>query len=161
MSTRYRIYCITEDSWQYEWSDTPLLECPIDSGHTVNNNSCQELEAEKEVLRISGLSSSIKNTSLKRVIQFQYNTDVLGPIRRIKAIAYVDGSSTSFDIQLYDITNVTSLLDTTSSVVVEDSIVDIGVVSSPPSGEVVLEISAKRNNGNGKVKFSEIVVYSY
>lgn len=42
MSTKYRIYCITESSWQYQYSDTPISVCPINGAHTINANSVTE-----------------------------------------------------------------------------------------------------------------------
>ena len=35
----YRVFCVTENSWKYIWSDTKPTMCPFSSGHTINDSA--------------------------------------------------------------------------------------------------------------------------
>lgn len=41
---KYQIYCITESTFRYDWSSTPISACPINGGHSVNPNSVSEVK---------------------------------------------------------------------------------------------------------------------
>lgn len=43
MTTRWRIYCITEGGWQYTTSSTTPTVCPNDGGHSVNASSASAM----------------------------------------------------------------------------------------------------------------------
>lgn len=46
MSTikKWRIYCQSDNKWEYRWDSVELTVCPVNSGHTVNIDSSSELE---------------------------------------------------------------------------------------------------------------------
>jgi hypothetical protein len=48
MTTLYkqRIYCTTDSKWEYVWTETetPIVNCPTDSGHSVNANSVSVID---------------------------------------------------------------------------------------------------------------------
>lgn len=41
---KYRIYCTTENKWEYVTSLTEPSECPTDSNHTIDSNSITVVE---------------------------------------------------------------------------------------------------------------------
>lgn len=41
---KYRIYCITENTWVYKWAEFPISTCPNDASHTVNPDSVSWIE---------------------------------------------------------------------------------------------------------------------
>lgn len=40
---QWRIYCATEDTWKYVWSETAPTTCPTDTAHTVNLDSISDI----------------------------------------------------------------------------------------------------------------------
>jgi len=163
MTSLWRIYCTDagDTGWQEIWSNTAPTTCPNDIGHTVNSDSIQHIAREVEVLRISGMDTKELQTEyMTRFVQFQYDTDILGPIRRIKVIARGTDGVTSFDLQVYDITNLISLVDTTETNTEPDVVIDMGAIITPPSGSVIIEVSGKRNTSSGSVFMDEVVVFA-
>lgn len=53
---RYRIYCITQGAWETKWAITPITTCPINSEHTVNANSVNDV-AERTFSFVDTISS--------------------------------------------------------------------------------------------------------
>lgn len=48
MKLYYRLYCITDDRWEYLWQDSDLplpTTCPTNAAHTINSNSVSEFES--------------------------------------------------------------------------------------------------------------------
>ena len=42
---KYRIYCITENTWSYIWSETLPTTCPNDTNHEVNPESISDIDS--------------------------------------------------------------------------------------------------------------------
>ena len=161
MSTKWRIYCTTEIGWVEIWSDTPPTECPNNAGHTVNSNSVQELDVSEELLRIHN-NKSDNNSNFTRLLKFHYNPITNGVIRHCRAIIYKSGNMTDFTVEIFDATNQNEMLNTNVSNEVEETIVDLGLLSNVPTSSAIIEVSMKRNGGNNNSKFylDEIIFYS-
>ena len=161
MSINYRIYCNTEVGWVSTWSDTAPTACPNDAGHSVNENSVQELSISQELLRIP-IHANSKSNTFSRLSKFQFNPTVNGTIRTAKAICYKEGTMTDFTVQIYDATHNLEIINVTISNTVEETVVDLGAVTNHPTENCVLEVSIKRNGGNSKsiAYVDEIVLYS-
>lgn len=62
---KYRIYCTTDQQWEYVWSASAPSTCPINATHSVNSSSV----SEDDQIQVSQISSSdspyeIKQTSV-------------------------------------------------------------------------------------------------
>lgn len=44
---KYRIYCTTDNKWEYIWDTVAPTVCPVSGGHGVNNDSINEVEKTK------------------------------------------------------------------------------------------------------------------
>jgi hypothetical protein len=47
---KWRIYCNTDNRWEYVWSETQPTTCPINTNHTVNNNSVNIVETLSDTI---------------------------------------------------------------------------------------------------------------
>ena len=162
MSNKYRIYCTDEvdEGFKTVWVDTPPTTCPNDAGHSVNVNSISSIGVVEEALRISNINTKLSSSSFKRVIVFQYNPVVLGEMHSVRILASVSGgNTTSYTLELLNLTNQTTIVSKSITNLSEDVIIDIGTITTPPTEESVIELNVKRDNGSGKITFNEIVVY--
>lgn len=156
MSTYWRAFCVAENDFVYEWSNTRPTVCPNNSEHTVYEFA--DVDNEQEVLRMNPVSTTNTNV-YNRALLFHYNAPALGILRRIKAIIYCDGTTTNFDVKCIDITNRVVVLETNCTNTNPSVVVDLGVVSSSPTGQCVMELQIKRGNGNGKIYLYELCLY--
>lgn len=156
MSIYWKTFCTDEQSFVYVWSDTLPTECPNSSLHSIYDFT--DIDREEQVLRINNIFTS-KTDVYTRALLFQYNSNTLGLLRRIKAIIYCDGTTTNFDVKLMDITNKTVLLETNCTNTNPTIMVDLGVVSSSPTDECILELQIRRGNGGGNIYLYECIVY--
>lgn len=160
MSIYWRIFCVTDNQWEFEWSDTALTECPVNNLHSVILSSNQDIGQEKIVSTYSTPVSIITPGFFKRICSISYNTSDFGSLRRIKMIAKKSEQATSFDINIVDFTNNIILLTVSNLTNEDDNInIDLGVITSPPNGQVILEISG-RLNGTGELVVNEITLIS-
>jgi hypothetical protein len=157
MSTKYRIFCTEpgDEGWQYSWADTPLTTCPNNVAHSVNSNSVQQIAMEVESFRITPTLISSTNSEWKRIISFPYSRTQYGPLRRVKFIGKITGSITSFDVEVYDVTNVVSLSTKNFTNNEDDQLLVMNPILSPPSSDTHIEINVKKNGG---IKKDEVIV---
>ena len=156
MSTYYRIYCNTEDGWQYAWSDTPLTVCPIDAGHTVNNLSVQDI-MKKTLLTIIQNTTTTKLKKFVRLIRFQYKTDY-GNLHSVELLGYLS-SAGSATIEFFDTTNNVLLLTASYSNTVQDVIVDLGRFESTPESDAIIEMNVKIDSGSATIYLDSISLF--
>jgi hypothetical protein len=54
MSSYFRIYCDTDDKWEYSWADIGVTQCPTNSEHTViiDAHSPQQLVESDAVIKL-------------------------------------------------------------------------------------------------------------
>ena len=151
MSTKWRIYCTEpgDEGWHTAWSDMAITTCPSNVAHSVNSNSVTEIAREKEAFRITPTILDSDSTELLRMARIHYSTSLHGTLRRIKFIGNKEGNISSYDVEVYDVTNQVSLISANFTNTGIDDLNDLGVISSPPSGDVILEINAKQTNGTG------------
>jgi hypothetical protein len=163
MSTKWRIYCTEpgDEGWQTAWSDTVITTCPNNVSHSVNPNSTSEIGWEKEAFRLTPTITTSKSSKLLRIERIHYSTLQHGNLRRVKFIGNKEGNVSSYDVEVYDVTNQTSLVSGNFTNTGIDDINDVGTISSSPSGDVILEINAKQTGGTGNSGFyiDQIIVY--
>lgn len=89
------------------------------------------------------------NSSYTTVAVFHFGgTTALGTPSKIKAIGYKTASPTSWDFQVLDITNATTIVEKTGNTGTAAEIVDAGATSNWPAGEAILELQEKRAGGS-------------
>ncbi len=163
MSTKWRIYCTEpgDEGWQTAWSDTAITTCPNNAVHSVNSNSVNEIALEEEAFRITPTILESDSTEFLRMVRIHYSDSHHGTLRRIKFIGNKTGNISSYDVEVYDVTNQVSLISTNFTNTGVDDLNDLGAISSPPSGDVILEINAKQTDGTGtsNLYIDQIIVY--
>ncbi len=163
MSTKWRIYCTEpgDEGWQTAWSDAAITTCPNNASHSVNANSVNGIALEEEAFRITPTILDSNSTEFLRMVRIHYSTSQHGTLRRIKFIGNKDGNISSYDVEVYDVTNQVSLISTNFTNTGVDDFNDLGAISSPPSGDAILEINAKQTGGTGNSSFhiDQIIVY--
>lgn len=95
--------------------------------------------------------SSTNTTSYSVIMSLTVPGELMNNIQNIKVLSKKDGSVTSYDVRIYDVTNNLVIAENnfTNS---NYSINNIGTLNNLPTNEAVLEIQAKRNGGNGNKK---------
>ena len=118
----------------------------------------------EEVLveRITPIVDRVNNGNYTRVAIIHYDSNVSGPLRRVKVMSNMDNGTTSYDVEVYDHTNQVSLCSQTFTNTEDFGFSDLAVLSSPPEGIINLEINVKRNGGGSKkyAYIAEIVLYA-
>lgn len=161
MSTKWLVYCMDNEDrgWHSVWSNETPTTCPNNVLHEINTSSPRMVSKETEVLRISNINSTIRTNKLSRVIVFQYVYNRL-LLKRARIVASVSGiGTTSYTVELLNLTTNETLLSSTVTELSE-SIIDIGLISNAPTTNCLLEVSVKRNDGLGKIVINEIVLYA-
>jgi hypothetical protein len=114
---KYRIYCITENTYRYTWGTTPPTTCPINVAHAVNSNSINEtkIRFQKDITFIMS----------PYYAQYEYlNCDTTSGIIQIKlpdsskstyGVLYVVRTVGTNDIELYDGTDVSPFFTVSTS----------------------------------------------
>ena len=159
---KWRIYCTNEGDvgWQELWSVAKPTTCPNNVAHSVNPNSVQDIGQEIESVHLYK-DKVVNTTSYMRVSKIKYHTSIQGTIRSVKLGIHSDTGVTSYDVQIFDQTNKTELIETTlTNTDIEDNIKTTGVIQSPPSDDFILEVNVKRNGGTGSIYVSEIIIMS-
>jgi hypothetical protein len=151
MSKYWKIYCVDESEWIYEWSDTALTECPTNASHVVR--STQHVRDSERILRMS-IGTIVTSTTFIRVAYSLLSS--LSVSRVAKAIAYT--TTGSFDIRLFDATNQQVLLEFTSSNTSDTDILELGALSNVSSSDYIIEVYIKSNGGT--VKVTEVGIYN-
>lgn len=163
---KYVLLCNTETTLNgtpthvYTWSSTVPTVCPNDSGHTIDISTITVTETRNPEKKISFTpkNSNIKNSTYKRI-----GTEIFlgSSYATAKAISYMDSSVTSYDIEIFDKDNKQVLL-TKNLTNTEESIQDLGVLSNLPLTPTHVEISVKKNGGNGNSNiYIENVIICY
>ena len=157
MTSLWRIYCLEpgDEGWHSAWANSAISTCPVNAAHAVNADSVQQIDTERQTAMFSDLTVDVTQSIFRRVVSVTYDTDINGPVRRVRAVAVVTGDTTSFDLELFDVTNTVARMQETFSNAIEGASV-FGELSTPTSGSAVLEVNAKINNGTGSVYITEI-----
>jgi len=163
MSIKWRIYCTEPgyEGWKTAWSDTAITTCPNNVAHSVNLNSVNEIGWEKEAFRITPTITYSRSTKFLRIGRTHYSTFQHGNLRRVKFIGNKDGTISSYDVEVYDVTNKVSLASMNFTNTDIDTLNDLGTISPSPSGDVIIEINAKRTGGNRRshLHIDQIIFY--
>ena len=156
---KYRIYCITEDTYVSGWASEPLTVCPNNAAHTVNPDSVQEIDFEQQAfVYVSPIATP--NTDYTKVFTFDYNSNTLGPFRRLTLNARCEGASDLFSIKVVDYTNQATLIETALQNGSENVSLNVGTTESPPSGQFFLEIYAKASVADSTVTIDQVILDS-
>ena len=165
MSKRWRIYCTEpgDEGFKYIWSDTAPTECPNNATHSVNSNSVKQDMKEVSLLKISPSVRKLRSKNLEVVGICNFNPDDFpGTLRRVKILAYLDTGATSYDFEVYDRDNNTSLTSSNfTNMNNKYEEMETGVISSSPSAKTVLEFNLKKTGGSNKkfVRVEEISLF--
>lgn len=152
MSIRYRVYCKTDQRFEYVWTDTLPTECPVDPAHDINVDSIESYEEEHEVYPISCARYKTKNKSYTRILTFHYDEHTMGIIRRFEYMSYMDkknedddNNPPSYWIEVYDQTTSTSLMETEFTNTSVDA-VKTQALDTPLIHDHLISINLRRDN---------------
>ena len=185
MSTRYRIFCDTENKWVETWADVAPTECPNDSNHTVVSNSVQEMPIRYGTgIRLEFRSTRyrrnhMRTNSWKKLTTYGFpGTDRIGFLRTISVVSNMkkyNNISTDIDndvgnqkfgyyIRIYDQTNKQTVYESgflggtpTESLKLLGNISNSNLSSDP----AVWIIGIKRADNTGDTYLDGIDLYFY
>ena len=105
--------------------------------------------------------SSTNNNSYEVIMVISVKGENISQISSIDAVSYKTGSSSSYDIRVYDATN--SLVIAEANFANSNStVVSLGTLSNLPTGSAIFEIQAKKNGGNNQsYTFVEEITIEY
>lgn len=161
MSYKWRIRC-TVHGWQYGWADVPITECPIESSDPLVAGMVYRVGEEVPVMAMIPKTTKVNNGNYERIASVAYNSEYLGKLSRVKVSSSMDDGVTSYDVEVYNRDDQSSVIETNFTNTGDVQLSDIGYVASPPEGNVNLEINTKRNGGNGSkyVHIEQITLYT-
>jgi hypothetical protein len=173
---KYRIFCETDGTWEYEFRTTPPTVCPDDAGHTVNANSVNKVKGPTIVslsIPMKYKKKDLKDNVYTELTTYEFaGTNFCGEFKYAKLITRMDdnGSGSEGDedfalyLQIYDITNNVAILtsDKTScsTIAAPPLTFDIDTVCS--SDPAIWQISIKRpSKKSGDVFIKCVDFYFY
>lgn len=76
MSTQYRIFCSTENTFKYVWRNSPPSTCPTNESHTVSVSSISDIKKKynKIIVSANGISDYLNITSALAANNGEHNT---------------------------------------------------------------------------------------
>jgi hypothetical protein len=150
---RYRIWCDTDNQYEYVWSSELPTECPTDAGHTIDTSKISRIGVKNQssFIEQTVINQDVKQTSYKTVGEIIHlGIDDNGQILEAKVIAYKDSGVTSYDVRIVDKENGSVVIcEATGLTNDEKSVVDLGTISNQPDGESIFEVQIKKTGGNG------------
>ena len=172
---KYRIYCITEEAYQYEIGVTSPTVCPNDSGHTINANSIN-IAIEPIIVHLP-ITNIIKEKDLKTDVPWvvtTYNfpgTTIYGHLKIINFITSMKEGKNGkegdagfgFFVNIYDLTNNISILDSLE-VTAEKTIELLNcIVSGSNCSEdgALWQIGIKKASSTGDINLKSIDLFFY
>ena len=161
MSYKWRIRC-TVHGWQYGWADTPITECPVESSDPLVAGMVYRVGQEVPVIGVIPKTTQISSTNYERIASISYDSEHWGELCRVKVMSSMDRGATSYDVEVYNRDDHTSVIESNFTNTGDVASSDLGHITTPPSGKVNLEINAKRNGGKGdkKVSIEYITLYT-
>ena len=100
-------------------------------------------------------------SSYQRICTFVYEGSILiGSIKQISGIAYIDSNATDYTILVEDVTNDQTLAEQTYTNKFEDMI-ELSTITNVPTGKSKIEVSVKRTSSknNAKVYVESLTFY--
>jgi len=160
MSTKWRVYCTTH-GYQFVWSDTEPIECPIDSNDTINSNRNVIILKENFWKEISISTKSITSSQYVRIHIFYHISNAT--LRRVSVSSFMQGSTIqSYDIQIYNKTQDQIILTKNLTNTGDYTVTDVGMVSQTPDFGDEVEFNAKINQNvptGNSVNFNAFFLY--
>jgi len=160
MTTNYRIFCIDESCWKYQWANTEITECPTDNLHAVNPDST----GPYSMLKKSNINCVVEKTRnhdscYAKIASFVYTLVDPVPIY-MKIVSQLESPLTSYTIKVFNITKNEDLhLYTGTNHTTE--LIDLGASSTVPDTDDIIEVYVKvaTANGSAAVTINNIVIY--
>lgn len=145
-----QIYCNTESTMVFSWSDTELTECPNDSEHSVASGSESIIQVARFTHHIKDIFSTTSTTfvpAAKFIFQgSDYYTYDNVPLKYMKIRAHSNAGT--YNLQLLDqSSNVLWSSGTLSNNTMQVTIVDFDTFSVS-TGETLLTLEAHGNGGS-------------
>jgi hypothetical protein len=160
MSTNYRIFCIDEETWKYQWTNTAITECPTDNLHAVNPDSVSPYS----MLKKSNINCVVDKTRVHdscytKIASFVYT--LIDPVPLyVKIVSQLETPLTSYTLKIFNITkNEELFLYTGTNNATE--LIDLGSSSTVPDTDDIIEVYVKvaGANGTAAASISNIVIY--
>ena len=113
----------------------------------ISSYSYQQMFETKNIVTVNPKVESVNTDSYRRIMVYIYPGNVYNTINNIKVVSYMDSGITSYDIQIRNATNGTTIV-TKNLTNTTEQINDLGTLSNIPNSEARLEISVKKTGGN-------------
>ena len=175
MSSLYRIFCETDEKWEYKWGPGEPTECPTNPAHTVNPNSISVKKPkfnEDFTVNLKLTKQEMSETDYLEILSFLYQgSQFVGTLKKIEVTFSMDkngkyktGSSNfGFYLQIRDITNSqivyeTSEVNATEIISSGEIIVDSCVCSTHPASWCI-QIKKSTNAGNINIRHLRLIFF--
>ncbi len=154
-NNKYRIWCVTEAAYIYEWATAEPTDCPNDAGHTIDATQTTITETEPiEIYTTFNFYDALApyvwfdDETWKACTAFIYQGSDTLPISKIDCMVSREGDAGVAHWRLWDVTNSTELgTDSWTSVGQQKS---SGTLSNVPTGEAMLELQVKLDESSDK-----------
>lgn len=176
MSSYYRIFCETDEKWEYVFSVSEPTECPTDSNHTVNPNSVSLKKAKYDedfTLNLKLSKNAYSTDAYTEILSFLYQGCIrVGKLRRIEITynmtkngKYKTGSSGfGFMLRIYDITNNQTVYETSevsAKEIIHSGEIDVpDCICSQDPASWSIEIKKGSNGGVIKIRHIRLIFFS-
>lgn len=174
MTSYYRIYCVTEGGFQYEWRDTPPTVCPNDVGHTVNDNSISELNVDHKNIDLTiGQTFKAKNLSTSiftEISSFIYpGSTTYGHLKKVEItfsmpiLGEQNNTDFGFYFRIRDFTNNTTIYDSPKISGGDRTLTyyNDSIATNCPSSESMWCIVLKKGEKSGNIYIRHITLHFY
>jgi hypothetical protein len=134
----YRIYCVTDSRWEMYYGPTPPTTCPINSSHTVNPASVQNL-------RLIGPNTVVSQDSAPKGAPFQLKTiKMLIPATGVVPVSVIKNFSFPYDLYIWELSfsNIQINASDELSIGLGGDASIAGTTASVPAGGTIIPVSS-------------------
>lgn len=175
MSVYYRIFCETDEKWEYKWGPGEPTECPTNATHTINPNSISVRKPkfnEDFTINTKLTKQDMSDTDYIELLSFLYQgSDFVGVLKKIEITFSMDKNGKhktgsdgfAFYLQIRDITNnqivyETSKIDATEIISSGEVEVNNSICSTNPASWCV-QIKKGVNAGNINIRHIRLIFF--
>ena len=180
MTSYFRVYCNTDNKWEYTWSDEYPNECPVNSNHNINENSISKIPIESVISkRFEFNSYKFKKETLStqywtKLTTFAYaGKNTVGFLRKIVIVSRMDenngikdgdiNNNFGFSFRIYDKTNQELIYDTYVDGSSEEELFKFQDMNNnnQSNNDALWQLAIKKDENSGDIYIEGIDLYFY
>lgn len=163
---KYRIFCVTDNVFEEQWSATPITVCPTNGSHDVNTDSVVTVDGQSSTVISSFLNSATELSTTSEIYTsvselIWPGSDSCGELTNVRVIYKTDASTTP-TFRIVDLTNDDNVI--IEFTLLENTELTISFqtsgITNVTSGSTLWELQIKRETGTGSVYCRGFSVYT-